>query len=363
MKTSSSCPDLPPPQLWEWVTALIVLCAAFQPVASKASAQRIFLNDFAHPVVAGEVWLIANRWGAYQGVLVATVRNGKVETRQAVQFPEYWEQAFDYKLLLAVADQPVGSPSSLVQDFAYGTVGRPEYLKHFSTICLSPPLTADKLGKDWPTTLQQMGHLSGSDLIMPAPARRTIRLLYPDGRPLGRAQVPISLYGSSENHCGVAVGIELGTFPTNDDGDVSVVAPDSALDLAVHYFEERAEGPAGEAFSLRQDVVIKGESRTTVKELWALPQHDYVVRLSTGKDQPIVHAHLTGCENFDGCGAGCGPISAPESDVWGIIRFRSEDLRGMRSITVVSAEGKERVLTNSEMHDLLTSYQANLRWD
>ena len=363
MKTSSSCPDLLPPQLWKWATALIVLWVAFQAVPGNAQAERMFLNDFAHPVVAGEAWLIANRWGAYQGVLVATVRNGKVETRQAVQFPEYWEQAFDYKLLLAVADQPVGSPSSSVQDFAYGTVGRPEYLKHFATIYLSPPLTADKLGKDWPTQLQQMGHLSGSDLILPAPARRTIRLLYPDGRPLGGAQVPISLYGSSENHCGVAVGLELGTYATNDNGELSIVAPDSALDLAIQYFEEKAEGPAGNSFTVRQDLVVQGESRTTAKEWWTLPQHDYVVQLRTGKDQPIAHAHLTGCENFDGCGAGCGPISAPESDVWGIIGFRSEDLREMRSISVVSAEGKERVLTNSEMHDLLTSYQVNLRWD
>jgi hypothetical protein len=56
-------------------------------------------------------------------------------------------------------------------------------------------------------------------------------------------------------------------------------------------------------------------------------------------------------------------MRAPQSDTAGMIRFRAQDLRDMRSITVVSAEGKERVLTDAEMQEMLTSYQLNLRWD
>lgn len=120
------------------VTTLIVLVAMFGPLRGIAGPARIFFGDTAHPVVAGEAWLIANRWGAYPGVLVATIRNGQLEVRQSVQFPQYWEQAYDYKLLLAVADRPVGPPASLVEDFAYTAGGEPEYLKRFSTIYLSP---------------------------------------------------------------------------------------------------------------------------------------------------------------------------------------------------------------------------------
>jgi hypothetical protein len=345
------------------VTTLIVLVATFVPLSGVPRPARIFFGDRAHPVVTGEAWLVANRWGAYPGVLVATIRNGKLEERGSVQFPQYWEQAFDYKLLLAVAAQPVGPPASLIEDFAYGTVEAPEYLKRFSTIYLSPPLAAEKLGNDWPTGLEQIGHLTGSDLVLPAPTRRTIRLLYPDGRPLAGARVPVSLYGSSQNHCGVAVGIKLGDFATNTRGEVAVVAPNSSLALSIGYFEAEAHGPAGEAFSPRQDVIVSGEPMTTVKKLWSLPQRDYVLRLRTASNQPIVHAHLTACMNFDGCGGGCGPIGAPESDTSGMIRFREEDLRVMRSLTVVSEEGKERNLTDSEMRELLLAYELNLRWD
>ncbi len=345
------------------VTTLIVLVAMFGPLRGIAGPARIFFGDTAHPVVAGEAWLIANRWGAYPGVLVATIRNGQLEVRQSVQFPQYWEQAYDYKLLLAVADRPVGPPASLVEDFAYTAGGEPEYLKRFSTIYLSPPIAKEKLGRDWPAALEQIGHLVGSDPVLAAPTRRIIQLLYPDGRPLAGATVPVSLYGSSENHCGVAVGVDLGVLTTNASGEVSVVAPDSSLALSIRYFETKAGGPAGKAFILKQDVIIGGEPVITVKRLWTLPRHDYVLRLRTANNQPMAHAHLTACMNFDGCGAGCGPIGAPESDASGTIRFREEDLRGMRSLTVVSQQGKERDLTDSEMHELLSTYELNLRWD
>jgi hypothetical protein len=345
------------------VAILIWLVATFGPLPGIGQPARVCVGESSHPVVTGEAWLVANRWGAYPSVLVATIRNGKFDERRSVQFPQYWEQAFDYKLLLAIADQPVEPPASLVNDFAFSPGEAPEYWKRFSTIYLSPPLVAKNLGKDWPTALVQIGRLTGGDLVLPVPTRRTIRLIYPGGRPLAGARGHISLYGSSENHCGVAVGIDLGAFTTNTDGAFAVVAPNSSLALSIGYFEEEADGPAGVAYSARQDVIVGAEPMITVKRLWTLPQCDYVLRCQTAKNQPIAHAHLTACMNFDGCGAGCGPIRAPESDAAGTIRFRAEDLREMRSLTVVSIEGKERNPTDAEMHDLLSTYRVNLRWD
>ena len=86
-------------------------------------------------------------------------------------------------------------------------------------------------------------------------------------------------------------------------------------------------------------------------------------RLRTAGNQPIAHAQLTACMNWDGCGAGCGPLRAPESDASGIIRFREKDLRGMRSLTVVSRDGKDRNLTDLEMRELLMTYQLSLQWN
>lgn len=345
------------------VIALITLCGVFHPRIATAQPSRIFLKDLAHPVVAGEAWLVADRWGAYPGVLVAIIHDGKLQVRQGIQFPKYWEQAFDYKVILAIADRPIALPTALVQDFAFLTSTRPEYLEHFSTIYISPPLTSAKLGTDWPTAVERIGHLSGTDLILPPAERRKIRFVYPDNRPLQATQVPVALYGSGKNHCGAALGIPLGIFTTNAQGELSFIATDSALALSIRYFEVSANGPAGESFSSKEDVIIGRVPTTTVSRMWTLPEREYVLRLRTANNQPIAHAHLIACINFDGCGAGCGPIRATESDASGQMRFRAEDLRRMRSITVVNADGTKRDLTNPEMRELLLTYQLNFRWD
>ena len=128
------------------ITMFILLLAAALPLRGTEHPARIFLGDAKHPVVSGEAWLIANRWSAYPAVLVGTIREGKFEQRKNIEFPQYWEQAFDYKLLLAVSDRAVEAPSSFETDdaysvnFAYGADPWPEYLKQFRTVYLSAPL-------------------------------------------------------------------------------------------------------------------------------------------------------------------------------------------------------------------------------
>lgn len=323
---------------------------------------RVLVGMPPAPVTSGKIWLIANRWGAYPGVLVATVRNGQLHTRQAVQFPPYWEQAYNYKVLVALSSRPTGPTLSLSHDFAYGTVGRPKYLEHFPLIYLSAPLPPRDLGKNWEQAFQKMGHVSGNALILPPPKRRTIRLEYPDGKPFVAAVVHVSMFGSRENHCGVPVGIELGSFRTDTDGEISFVATDSSLALDAGYYERESGGPAGTRFNFVPNVIVGAGPHFTLKRLWKLPKYEYVLHLRTKDGHPVAHARLTACDNFDGCGATCGPVQAPESSALGVIRFRQQDLRETRSLTLVNAEGKHRKLTESEMNELLTEHRIRLVW-
>ena len=228
---------------------LVLLLATVFPLRGTEHPARIFFGDAKHPVVSGEAWLIANRWGAYPAVLVGTIREGKFEQRKNIEIPQYWEQAYDYKLLLAVSDRPVEAPSSFETDdaysinFAYGADPWPEYLKEFRTVYLSAPLAAENRGEEWKTALKGFGHLVGDKLVLPRPSRHTIRFLYPDGKPLAGTRVSVSLYGSDANHCGVVLGIALGKFVTNADGEIHVVATHSPLEFGVSYFEEVAAVP------------------------------------------------------------------------------------------------------------------------
>ena len=76
-----------------WVLAM----AAYAP----AQPARVFFGNPAHPVVSGQAWLIGHCWANYHGVLVATIQNGNLERRSNIGFPTYWNQAQDYKLLVA----------------------------------------------------------------------------------------------------------------------------------------------------------------------------------------------------------------------------------------------------------------------
>ena len=208
-----------------------------------------------------------------------------------------------------------------------------------------------------------MGYASGDALILPAPTRRTVRLEYLDGKPFVGAEVYVSMYGSSENHCDVAVGVDLGGFKTDAAGEISFVATDSPIALTVGYFEPTSGGPAGTMFAGHSDVILGGERHIIVKRLWKLPQYDYVLWLRAPDKGPIVHARIKACDNFDGCGVGCGPIAGtPASDSMGVMRFRENDLREMRSLTVVSAAGQERNLTRAELSELLTKHRIHLVW-
>jgi len=355
-------------------TIFVLLLATVLPLRGTEYPARIFLGDAKHPVVSGEAWLIADRWSRYQAVLVGTIREGEFAQRPNIEFPQYWEQAVDYKLLLAVADRRVEAPSSFETDNAYsinfaaGADPWPEYLKQYKTVYLSAPLAAENRGQDWESALKGLGNLTGDELVLPRPSRRTIRFLYPDGKPLAGTRVGVSLYGSNANHCGVALGIMLGEFVTNADGEINVVATDSPLEFGLSYFEEVARGPTGTAIVSGYDPIVSSEQNITFKRVWTLPKYDYVLKLRTADGQAIAQAHLEACWiEPPGCVVpSCQPLEypeggpAPESDEAGVMRFRYSDLRVLESITVIDARGNKRSLTKPELRELLTNYHLDL---
>jgi len=360
-------------------TIFILLLATAVPLSGTEHPARIFFGDSKHPVVSGEAWLIANRWGVYQGILVGTIQEGKFAERKNIELPQYWEQAVDYKLLLAISDDPAKAPTSFETDEPYGfiappagTTRWPEYLKQFRTVYLSMPLAAERRGKDWDNALKGLGNLVGDELVLPRPSQHTIRFLYPDGKPLAGTKVSVSLFGSDANHCGVALGIWLGEFISNADGEIQVIATNSPLEFGVAYFKEVARGPTGTGIVYGDEPIVSSEQQITVKRLWTIPEHTYVFDLRTAENQPIAHAHLEGCwVEPPGCVVpSCeplgysegGPEQAPESDESGVIQFRHRDLRLLDGITVIDALGHKRSLTKSEMRELLTTYHLNVVW-
>jgi hypothetical protein len=78
-------------------------------------------------IAYGEVWIIANCWGAYLAVLAGTSRDGLFNEREIASFPPYWKQAFDYRLLIGGSDQSIPPSEGTETERGYGT-GDPECL-------------------------------------------------------------------------------------------------------------------------------------------------------------------------------------------------------------------------------------------
>ncbi len=113
---------------------LFILTGRGDPVAGPI---RILADAPPAPVVSGEIWLIANRWGAYPGILVATIDHGDLHERKGIEFPRYWGQADNYEVLVAISNNP-GTPSPpLYEDDAYITIMSQLFARAFRTLPLA----------------------------------------------------------------------------------------------------------------------------------------------------------------------------------------------------------------------------------
>ena len=210
-----------------------------------------------------------------------------------------------------------------------------------------------------------MGAATGPDtLTLLLPGRRTIRLLYPDGRPFAGVNIAVSLFGSTYNHCGFQAGLPVGTYRTDAAGRISFAASAGPLALPQSYYDEETGGPAGVRFVLQAGLVTGPEADITLRKWWDLPVRSYLLTLRAASRQPLTGVRLSGCLRNNVCGATCGPIplNGAVSGHSGLLRFESRDLRSMQTIRIANAAGEERTLSESDLRQLMTTHRLTFTW-
>lgn len=350
--------------------SLLTACVLTLVIAASALAAplRICFGDSSHPVVYGEAWLVADGWGWNPAVLVATIHDGRLEPRHDLQFPADFSQQAEYRLIVGAGVTAV-PPLTSETGSGLGVLSEshvPDYLQHFSAIYVSSAMAHFQQASNWQLTLQSLGRTDAASLVFPPPRRRTIRLLYPDGRPLPNATVPVGLFCSNSNHCGAAVGIPLGNITTDHDGRASIIATSGPLGIARRCWIPHADGPAGAAYELDDYLIGGAGNDVTFTALWNLPEYDYLVTFRTPAGKSLPGIHLNGCLWSFPCGAGCGPVpryQPPVSDSSGQLRFREQDLRTLGKITAVDPAGSERPLTTAELKALFTTHRVTVIWE
>ncbi len=336
-----------------------LICVIF--LLQSSMPVRVFLGDLNHPVVSGEVWLVSHQWGHYPGTLLALIRDGNLEP-VAEPIPIQWvEQSFNFRLLVSISERALPTRNIHAADEAYAQ----DLIREFDHNYLSAPMEKSDQGRNWTVALKGMGRMDGNTLILARPLQRTLRLLYPDGRPLVGADIPVILFGTAENHCGYLAGPKIGTFSTNGQGRIAFEAPPGDLALHLSYYRENHTGPAGINYILEDGLVTGPEVAITLRNWWDLPVRSYTVTFRTNAGKPLTGARLTGCLWNEVCGATCGPIPMSGdalADRSGKMQFKIQDLRSMQTITVVNTDGEKRQLNNSEMRELMNTGSLTFIW-
>src|SRR5262249_40563402 len=94
----------------------------------------------------------------------------------------------------------------------------------------SPGVAPDRFWTDLQGAIRSLGSSTDlptgeTQLVLPAPVRRRVTVLYPDERPRANLDLTVSIYLFDQNHCGLHEGLPLGKFRTDAKGAIEVLAP------------------------------------------------------------------------------------------------------------------------------------------
>ena len=147
-----------------------------------------------------------------------------------------------------------------------------QYLKQFRTVYLSAPLAAENRGEDWETALKRFYALLATGCrCCRAPPSTLFGFFIRTGSHWEDGGFGLTLR-LRRQPLRVVLGIALGGFVTNADGEIHVIATNSPLVFELSYFKEVARGPTGTGIVHGDDPIVSSEQNTTVKRLWTIPE-------------------------------------------------------------------------------------------
>jgi hypothetical protein len=333
--------------------ANLAVALAAQPPARQNYV--ISTGTAANTISSGTIWLYSYSWYGLQKIELAAIKDGfalvPTDTERLKRELDPHPNTDGYVLAVQVGEHlwyrtPDISPDVIWNKFL-------------------PSLNS--LGQ---ATLQPTGE---TRLILPAPRKRHITLLYPDARPVTEANITISIYLWNRNHCGFHEGLPLGTFRTDRTGTLEVIAPRVPLYLGgVYYYEAAGTGPAGVAYSSNAGLKTGVEDNLVLKKKWNLTDDDSLaeaaelrVVAANGKPRRDVNVNLYWATNT--CG---GAARVGQTDDKGVVQLQIDPtviglelmIGGPYSADAPEARSKSYQLGDGELRQLFTRHQLTIRW-
>jgi hypothetical protein len=301
-------------------------------------------------VASGTLWLYSYSWYGLQQYKLADIQNGLAVV------------PLDIERLKREAD-PNPTTNAYIAVIQVG-----EHL-WFRT----PNIEEDRFWTDFPGAIRLLGSStelpSGEiQLVLAAPVRRHVTILYTDGRPEANSDLDVSIYLWDENHCGFHEGLPLGKFRTDSKGTIEVLAPLVPLYLdGFEYFESGGTGPAGMAYSRNTGMKLPADEAVTVKVDRKVPEFAVQLRVLTQSGRPRPGVDVFANWSTNTC-RDHGDIA--ETDATGTARLNLDAtlaaltlfIDGPGSAADPDDDKTRRELTDAELRELFSTHKLTIRW-
>jgi len=323
------------------------------PAPAQTAPQSKYVISVGRPsekLRSGTLWLYSYSWYGLQQYKLATIENGlavlSLDIDRLKREADAHPDTSAYLLVIQAGEHP-----------------------WFRT----PDIQPDVFWTDLQGAVRLLGTTTElatgeTELVLPAPVRRRLTFLNPDGRPKANLDLTVSIYVWDQNHCGVHEGLPVGKFRTDSKGTVEFLAPLVPLYLdGLQYFEEAGDGPAGPAYSGNIGMKIAADETVVVQMAWQVPEFTAQLQVLTRSGRPRPHVDIYGNWNTNTCG---GSDRMAETDVRGIVRldlgatFTGLTLMigGPYSAGDPEADKNTRGLTDAELRELFSKHRLTIRW-
>jgi len=293
------------------------------------------------PVPEGTVWLYHYNWGGFQRFKLSDIRQGQAKLElDARKLREEVKPARNTDAFLIVLEFP--------------------QMSWYRTKDLKPKT----LLQQWRPALETLGKVRPPEdepvrtIVLPALEGTKFRLVSPEGKPLARRSIPVSIFVTSQNHCGVHQGLPLGMFATDDDGWLEVRAPDASLYLDLRHWTLAGEGFAGQMYAGDEGLRVEpGTKQIQLKT--SLPGEQWELRLCDRMGDPVPNILFLEWMKISRCGASSGALG--RTDAEGAVRVWVEP-SAVAHLAFKDAHGEQRRLSEDELTTLFREKALTVEW-
>jgi hypothetical protein len=319
---------------------LAFVLAAVLAAATSDTGQRnvdlrydVYVGDETHPVNTGVVWLLRYSWNGPVWVQVGAILEGRATI------------AFDSGVMPRLTHYDARYDDHYV--IAFELPDAQWYV--------SRSIDSKRFFSDLPNAIETIGTVTEgargapSALGLSQSVTRTITLTNEDGTPAKNVALSVNVRVSNQDHCGVEQGPEIGSFETDQAGNLTLHAPPEPLFIGVDFYSS-----VGGRFTRESGIVVGADRDIVIRRTWRIAPKVVALKIVDAAGRPEAGRVIESQRRASTCGPHFGPVGTTDSHGVATMSLRPlevdrmwVDLPGPRRRTLTAAEQKQLFTSGS----------------